>query len=77
MAKWLLKCPHCNHKFDHVRINDTTVQKAYVASSGADAKPDLGEKKLPCPFCQRESPYGRFHLICEDDPDEAAKGKSA
>jgi DNA-directed RNA polymerase subunit RPC12/RpoP len=77
MAKWLLVCPHCSHKFAHMKINDATVQEAYRISYGTDAKPDLGEAKLTCPYCQMESLYRRFHLVCEDDSDQPAKGKGA
>jgi hypothetical protein len=74
MSQWLLICPHCDHRFGHVKITDAAVQEAYRDSHGTDAKPDLGEKKLTCPYCQMESLYGRFHLICELDSDKA-KGK--
>jgi hypothetical protein len=77
MAKWLLVCPCCNHKFAHIKINDAVVAEAYLDSFGTDPKPDLGEKKLSCPYCKMESLYSRFHLICEDDSDETATGKGA
>jgi hypothetical protein len=77
MARWLLICPHCNHKFSHSKINEATVAKAYRDSYGTDAKPELAEKKLTCPYCEMESLYRRFHLIREDDPDATAKGKGA
>jgi DNA-directed RNA polymerase subunit RPC12/RpoP len=77
MAKWLLVCPHCNHKFAHSKINEKAVEEAYRDSFGTDAKPDLGEKKLTCPYCETKSLYSRFHLICEVGPDETAKGEGA
>jgi hypothetical protein len=77
MVKWLLVCPHCDHKFAHTQINDKAVEEAYLHSYGADAKPNISEKRLTCPFCQMEFLYGRFHLICEDDSDQRAKGKDA
>lgn len=77
MAKWSLVCPHCNHKFVHTMIDDKAVEEAYRHSYGADAKPNIPEKSLTCPFCQMESLYGRFHLIFEDEGDQPAKGKGA
>jgi hypothetical protein len=77
MTKWLLVCPHCDHKFAHVKINDAAVTKAYLESFGTDPKPDVGERMLACPYCGMESLYRRFHLICEDDSDKDAKGKGA
>jgi uncharacterized C2H2 Zn-finger protein len=77
MGKWLLVCPHCNHKFAHTKIDEKAVEEAYRDSFGTDAKPDLGEKMLTCPYCQMESLYARFHLIHEDDADETAKGEGA
>jgi DNA-directed RNA polymerase subunit RPC12/RpoP len=77
MAKWLLICPHCNHKFPHAKINDAAVAEAYRDSFGTDARPTLPEKRLKCPYCEMESLYRRFHLVCEDDPDQTAKGKGA
>jgi uncharacterized C2H2 Zn-finger protein len=77
MTKWLLVCPRCDHKFAHVKINDAAVTKAYLESFGVDSKPDLGERMLACPYCEMESLYRRFHLICEDDSDKDAKGKGA
>ena len=77
MTKWLLVCPRCDHKFAHVKINDAAVTKAYLESFGIDSKPDLGERMLACPYCEMESLYRRFHLICEDDSDKDAKGKGA
>jgi DNA-directed RNA polymerase subunit RPC12/RpoP len=68
MAKWLLVCPHCNHKFTHNKINGDAVQKGFRDSYGTDPKPDLGEANLRCPHCRMESLYARFHLIREDDP---------
>jgi uncharacterized protein YbaR (Trm112 family) len=75
MARWLLVCPHCNHKFAHIKINEHAVAIAYSDSQGTDPKPDLGEAKLSCPHCEMESLYSRFRLICKNDPDESAKGK--
>jgi uncharacterized C2H2 Zn-finger protein len=77
MAIWLLVCPHCDHKFPHVKINGDAVQEAFPDSYGTDPKPDLGEPHLRCPHCRMESLYARFHLICENDRGEAAKGKGA
>jgi hypothetical protein len=75
MARWLLVCPHCNHKFAHVKINGAAVAEAYRDSYGTDPKPNLGEANLRCPHCEMEPLYARFHLVCEDDRDESAKGK--
>ena len=77
MTRWLLICPRCDHKFAHVKINDATVAEAYGNSFGTDPRPDLEEQKLACPYCEMESLYRRFHLICEDDSDKNATGKSA
>jgi DNA-directed RNA polymerase subunit RPC12/RpoP len=77
MAKWSLVCPRCNHKFTHIKINEAVVAEAYRDSYGTDAKPELPEKQLTCPYCQMESLYGRFHLIYEEDRDETAKDKGA
>lgn len=77
MAKWLLVCPRCNHKFVHAKIDEKAVEEAYRHSYGADPKPNIPEKSLTCPFCQGEFLYGRFHLICEDEGNEPAKGKGA
>jgi DNA-directed RNA polymerase subunit RPC12/RpoP len=77
MAKWLLVCPRCNHKFAHSKINEKAVEEAYRDSFGTDAKPDLPDKRLTCPYCEMKSLYSRFHLICEVDPDETAKGEGA
>jgi uncharacterized protein YbaR (Trm112 family) len=77
MTKWLLVCPRCNHKLTHIKINEAAVAKAFRDSYGIDAKPEVPEKKLTCPYCQMESLYGRFHLVCEEDPDETAKSKGA
>jgi uncharacterized Zn finger protein (UPF0148 family) len=77
MTKWFLICPRCDHKFPHAKIDDKAVEEAYRDSFGADAKPNIPEKRLTCPFCQMEFPYGRFHLVCEDDSGRPAKGKGA
>ena len=53
------------------------VAEAFRDSYGTDAKPEVPEKKLTCPYCQMESLYGRFHLIYEEDRDETAKDKGA
>jgi uncharacterized protein YbaR (Trm112 family) len=77
MTRWLLVCPLCDHKFPHIRINEETIQEAYLDSYGTDRKPEIGARKLTCPRCERESDYGQFTLIREDDSDESAKGKGA
>jgi len=76
-TKWLLVCPHCDHKFAHIKINDAAVARAFRDSFGTDPKPDLEETKLGCPYCGMESLYRRFRLICEDDSNETATGKGA
>jgi uncharacterized Zn finger protein (UPF0148 family) len=77
MTKWVLVCPNCDHRFEHSKINDAAVAEAFRESFGTDPKPDLHQTKLACPYCRKESLYGRFRLISEDDSGETATGKSA
>jgi hypothetical protein len=67
MARWLLVCPHCNHRFAHPKIDDEAIREVYRDSCEPMTKPNFAVEKLACPHCQVESRCRRFHLLYTDE----------
>jgi len=68
MAKWMLICPHCSHRFEHSKVDSDAVEQARLDPFRIVPKPKFtnGETKK-CPSCGKDSVYRAFELIYYGD----------
>ena len=68
MARWMLVCPHCFHRFEYSKVDPRIVEQARRDPFKVVPKPRLtdGETKK-CPGCGKESVYRGFDLIYSGD----------
>jgi hypothetical protein len=64
MARWMLVCPHCYHRFEYSKVDPRIVEQARRDPFKAVPKPRLmnGETKK-CPGCGKASLYRGFDLF--------------
>jgi hypothetical protein len=68
MARWMLVCPHCYHRFEYCKVDPDLVEKAEHDPFKIVPKPKFtnGETKK-CPGCSKESLYRSFELMYSGD----------
>ena len=76
MARWMLVCPHCSHRFEYHKVDPAIAEQALRDPFHVVPKPKLtnGERKR-CTGCSKDSLFRSFDLICSGD--ETALGAAA
>jgi hypothetical protein len=64
MARWMLVCPHCSHRFEYSKVAPDIVEQAFRDPFRIVPKLKFtnGETKK-CPGCSKESLYHAFELL--------------
>jgi hypothetical protein len=68
MARWMLVCPHCSHRFEHSKVDSDIVEQGLRDPFKIVPKPKFtnGETKR-CPGCGKDSLYRAYELIYYGD----------
>ena len=78
MAKWMLICPHCSHRFPHSNVDPATAEQAQHDPFKILPKPKLANgETMKCPGCSKESVFRAFELIYSGDETALGAAGSA
>jgi DNA-directed RNA polymerase subunit RPC12/RpoP len=68
VAKWMLICPHCSHRFAHSNVDPAMVELAGRDPFKIVPKPKFTNgETMKCPSCSKESLFRAFELIYSGD----------
>jgi hypothetical protein len=68
MARWMLVCPHCYHRFEYSKVDPDVLKEARLDPFRVVPKPTLTDgKTMKCPGCGKDSLYRAFDLIYSGD----------